>query len=71
MDNNKIGDFIKIQRNKSGLTQIELSDKSGAGLRFIRELESGKKTVRLDKVLQVLNFLGYELSPSKIKDNLS
>ena len=41
-----------------GLTQVELSEKSGVGLRFVRELEQGKQTLRLDKVNQVLNLFG-------------
>ena len=67
MKRNEISEFIKISRKKAGLTQQDLSDKCGVGIRFIRELESGKKTARLDKVNQVLNFFGYELTPLKIK----
>ena len=48
-------------RRAAGLTQAELADRAGVGLRFIRELEQGKPTVRLDKVRQVLNLLGHEL----------
>ena len=44
-----------------GLTQVELSEKSGVGLRFVRELEQGKQTLRLDKVNQVLNLFGSEV----------
>ncbi len=43
------------------MTQQDLADRSGVGLRFIRELEQGKKTVRLDKVNQVLSLFGHEL----------
>ena len=43
------------------LTQVELSEKSGVGLRFVRELEQGKQTLRLDKVNQVLNLFNYEV----------
>lgn len=49
-----IAEFVKEKRKEYGLTQIDLSMKSGVGLRFVRELESGKPTVRLDKVNQVL-----------------
>ncbi len=45
-------------RKKMGLNQIEFAKRAGVGLRFQRELERGKVTVRLDKLLQVLNFLG-------------
>lgn len=50
-------------RKKYDLTQIDLSEKSGVGLRFIRELEQGKQTLRLDKVNQVLNLFGLEIGP--------
>ncbi|WP_337651638.1 helix-turn-helix domain-containing protein [Phocaeicola plebeius] len=43
------------------LTQVELSEKSGVGLRFVRELEQGKQTLRLDKVNQILNLFGNEV----------
>lgn len=48
-------------RKAAGLTQAELATRAGVGLRFIRELEQGKATVRLDKVQQVLGLLGQEL----------
>ena len=43
------------------LTQVDLAEKSGVGLRFVRELEQGKPTLRLDKVNQVLALFGHEL----------
>ena len=52
---------IKNLRKKNGLTQIEFAKRAGVGLRFLRELEQGKITVRMDKVMQVLDFLGYHL----------
>ncbi len=56
---------IKSLRKKIGLTQIEFAKRAGVGLRFLRELEQGKKTVRLDKLMQVLDFLGYHLELKK------
>ena len=53
--------FIKQRRKSLKMTQQDLADRSGVGLRFIRELEQGKKTVRLDKVNQVLSLFGHEL----------
>ena len=47
---NKIAQFIKERRKAAGLTQEEFAMRSGLGLRFIRELEQGKETVRMDKV---------------------
>ncbi len=38
---------------------------SGVGLRFIRELEQGKETLRMDKVNQVLSLFGAELGPTE------
>ena len=52
---------IKTMRKAAGLTQTEVSKRAGVGLRFVREFEQGKPTVRLDKVKQVLNLFGYEL----------
>ena len=52
---------IKEMRKVAGLTQTEVSKRAGVGLRFVRELEQGKPTVRLDKIKQVLDLLGYEL----------
>jgi y4mF family transcriptional regulator len=52
---------IKEMRKAAGLTQNDVSKRAGVGVRFVRELEQGKPTVRLDKVNQVLELLGYEL----------
>jgi len=57
--------FIKYQRKKLGLTQEELAVKSGVGIRFIREMEQGKETLQLNKVEQVLNLFGFQLTPGK------
>ncbi len=60
--------YVKEMRKKFGLTQIDLSRKSGVGLRFVRELEQGKETLRLDKVNQVLALFGAEMTPAKTKN---
>lgn len=57
--------FVKQKRSASGLTQPELAEKAGVGLRFVRELEQGKETLKMDKVNQVLSLFGYELGPVK------
>jgi len=62
----KIASFIKYHRKKLNLTQEELANKAGVGIRFIRELEQGKQTLRLDKVDQVLSLFGYCVSPTKL-----
>jgi y4mF family transcriptional regulator len=60
-----LSQFIKARRAKSGLTQPELAAKAGVGLRFIRDLEQGKTTLRMDKVNQVLALFGHELAPQR------
>lgn len=61
MNTESISEYVKQMRKEHKLTQIELSEKSGVGLRFVRELEQGKETLRLDKVNQVLNLFGAEV----------
>ena len=56
-----MGYKIKEIREEVGMTQAELSEKSGVGLRFVRELEQGKQTLRLDKVNQLLSLFGSEV----------
>ena len=60
---NKIAMFMKQQRKAAGLTHEEFALRSGLGLRFVRELESGKETVRMDKVNQALAMFGMEAVP--------
>ena len=63
---NNIGEFIKTERKKAGLTQEEFALRSGLGLRFVRELEQGKETVRMDKVNQALAMFGMTAVPGRI-----
>lgn len=60
---NPIGKYIRERRKKAGLTQAEFAFRSGLGLRFVRELEQGKETVRLDKVNVALSMFGMEAVP--------
>ena len=62
---NRIGKYITEERKKTGLTQEEFAMRSGLGLRFVRELEQGKETVRLDKVNQALAMFGKEAVPGE------
>ncbi len=62
---NPIAEFIKKNRKAAGLTQEEFAIRSGLGLRFIRELEQGKKTVRMDKVNEALAMFDMEAVPGK------
>lgn len=58
-----LASFVKTRRKAVRLTQPELAEKAGVGLRFIRELEQGKRTLRMDKVDQVLWLFGHEVGP--------
>ena len=62
---NRIEGFIKTSRKSAGLTQEDFAMRSGLGLRFIRELEQGKETVRMDKVNVALAMFGMEAIPGK------
>ena len=62
---NKISRFIKESRRSAGLTQEDFAVRSGLGLRFIRELEQGKETVRMGKVNIALGMFGMEAVPGK------
>lgn len=64
--NLNLPEYVKEMRKQYDLTQVELSEKAGVGLRFVRELEQGKKTLRMDKANQVLSLFGAELSPNAI-----
>ncbi|MCD8295621.1 MAG: helix-turn-helix transcriptional regulator [Clostridia bacterium] len=61
----KISSFVKENRKAQGLTQEQFAAKAGVGLRFVRDLEQGKETVRMDKVNKVLAYFGYECVPGK------
>jgi len=58
--------FLKEKRKITKLTQEELALKAGVGLRFIRDIEQGKTSLRMDKVNQVLRLFGHELKPGPI-----
>ena len=64
----EIAAFVKEARKKFGLTQVDLADKSGVGLRFVRELEQGKQTLRMDKINQVLRLFGRQVGAVSIAD---
>lgn len=65
---NPVAEFIRGKRKKLDLTQIELADITGVGIRFIRELEQGKPNLMTDKINQVLLFFGHTLKPVPISD---
>lgn len=65
MATNLLSTKLKSLRKEHGMTQVDLAMKSGVGLNFVRELEQGKATVRMDKVTQVFSLFDYELVPMK------
>ena len=62
MERTKLSAVVKTLRKEYGLTQEDLALKSGVGLCFVRNLEQGKPTLRMDKVNQLLDLFDYELT---------
>lgn len=60
---NPLSSFVREQRKIRKMTQQDLADFAGVGIRFIRELEHGKPTLRLDKVNVVLDLFGHRMAP--------
>jgi y4mF family transcriptional regulator len=61
LDTKLLGDMVRQHRKLQGATQVEFASLCGVGVRFISDLENGKPTVQMGKVLQVLNSLGLEV----------
>ncbi|MCY3837597.1 MAG: helix-turn-helix transcriptional regulator [Gammaproteobacteria bacterium] len=63
----EIGDIVRATRKATGLRQYELAGAAGVGLRFVVDLEAGKPTAQIGKVLQVLDALGcsVDIEPPK------
>lgn len=66
----ELAQFVKSKRKSVKLTQTELAEKAGVGIRFLRELEQGKDSLRLDKVNQVLAMFGYEVGAVPLNRNV-
>lgn len=62
-----IASLVRTKRKLLGITQIELAERIGVGLRFLKELEQGKQSLRLDKVNEVLRYFGYMAGPILLK----
>ena len=62
MEKTQLSQTVKRLRQEYGLTQEELALKSGVGLNFVRNLEQGKPSLRMDKVNQLLDLFNYTLS---------
>ena len=65
MEKTKLSEIVKSLRKKNGLTQEDLALKSEVGVCFVRNLEQGKPTLRMDKVNQLLDLFNYELTATK------
>lgn len=63
--------FIKERRKAHNMTQQDLAERAGVGLRFIRDLEQGKPSLRLDKVNQVLALFGHRMEPARFRLEVS
>ncbi len=61
MDNLPLSEYVRTKRKALGISREELAQKAGVGLRFLRELEQGKETLKMDKVNQVLKLFGVQL----------
>ena len=61
MNNLPLNEYVKTKRKSLGLSREEFAQKAGVGLRFLRELEQGKETLKMDKVNQVLKLFGMQL----------
>ena len=57
--------YVKLKRKLAKITQVELAEKADVGLRFVRDLEQGKKSLRMDTVNKVLALFGAELTPTE------
>lgn len=67
--NNPIAEYVRKERKASKMTQAELSDFTGVGLCFVRDLEQVKPTLMTDKVNQLLQFFGSTLKPQPIHND--
>lgn len=62
-EKSRLAKFVKQKRKMASITQIELAQKADVGLRFVRDLEQGKRSLRMDTVNKVLALFGSELAP--------
>ena len=65
MEKTKLSTVVKALRKDYGLTHEDLAMKSGVGLCFVRSLEQGKQSLRMDKVNQLLDLFNYELTATR------
>ena len=65
----QLAEIVRRERKRQRVSQIRLSQLADVGIRFVRDLEDGKETVRLDKVLAVLETLGIAVELSSAGDD--
>ena len=65
----QLAEIVRSERKRQKVSQIRLSQLADVGVRFVRDLEDGKETVRLDKVLAVLETLGIAIELSRLGDD--
>ena len=70
MDVSELGQFVRSQRKHVSLTQVDLADLAGVSDRFLRELEKGKPTAEVGKVITLLSALGFDLEPQVHRGDL-
>jgi len=63
-----VADFVRQKRRQYKMTQRNLADRAGVGIRFVRELEAGKPTLRMDKVNIILDLFGHQLGPVSTRE---
>ena len=68
MAQNKLSLFVKQERKKLGLSQVQCAIYAGVGLAFLRSLEQGKTSLKMDNVNKVLRLFNAELGPVKVHD---
>ena len=65
----QLAEIVRHERKRQKVSQIRLSQLADVGVRFVRDLEDGKETVQLDKVLKVLETLGISVELSSMGDD--
>ncbi len=60
---NDLSIFLKKKRKLLNMTQRDLAERAGVGLRFIRDVEQGKRSLDMDKINQVLSLFGHKMGP--------
>lgn len=64
MEAGHLGEFARQQRRSQRLSQVEVAELADVSERFVRDFEGGKTSVRIDKVVEVLSVLGFDLEPT-------